>query len=84
MINEDDWRLLGQDAYLTGVPLFFRRWSSDNPDWDHDHCAFCGAKFSNRIPDCLTEGYTTADHYHWICPDCFADFRERFEWTVDV
>jgi hypothetical protein len=53
MINEDDWRLLGQEAYLTGVPFLFRRWSSDNPDWDHDRCVFCWAKFSDRIPNCL-------------------------------
>ncbi len=38
--------------------------------------------------DTLTEGYTTtADHergdgYHWICPTCFDDFAERFEWRV--
>jgi hypothetical protein len=42
----------------------------------------------NAPPDALTEGYTTTaehehgDGYHWICPSCFNDFAERFEWRV--
>lgn len=28
-------------------------------------------------------GYVTADDaYHWLCEQCFADFREKFNWTV--
>jgi hypothetical protein len=22
------------------------------------------------------------DDYHWVCDECFADFRDRFGWTV--
>jgi hypothetical protein len=34
------------------------------------------------LPDVLRAGYTTADNYHWVCPRCFADFRERFRWRL--
>jgi hypothetical protein len=45
-------------------------------------------KYVEEHPEVLTEGYaTTADHprgadYHWICPDCFADFADRFGWRT--
>ena len=78
----DDWRLMGQERFLNGVTLYFRTWRTSRPAWDHDHCAFCGEKFSDTIPDTLREGYATADQYHWVCVRCFADFRQTFEWTV--
>jgi hypothetical protein len=31
----------GPGAYLQGATLTLRPWSSDRPDWDHDHCDFC-------------------------------------------
>jgi len=85
MVRHDDWRLQGQDRYLQGVTLVrrpYRRYSK-NPNWDHDHCEFCGAKFMlGDLPDVLHEGYATIDDYHWICETCFEDFRERFAWQV--
>jgi hypothetical protein len=51
-------------------------------DWDHDHCAFCWAKFLVAgAGEGLHEGYVTEDGYHWICGRCFEDFREEFGWT---
>jgi len=82
-MSEADWRLTGQEKYLRGVTLVWRRYSRYSPDWDHDHCAFCWAKFIEPpAEDCLREGYCTEDAYHWVCADCFADFRDRFEWVV--
>jgi hypothetical protein len=43
-MNDPDWRLQGQEKYLGGVTLVRRRWQQQRPDWDHDHCEFCGAK----------------------------------------
>jgi predicted Fe-S protein YdhL (DUF1289 family) len=41
------------------------------------------AKFMvEDYPDVLHVGYATLDEYHWICEDCFRDFREDFEWKV--
>lgn len=82
MISDDDWRLTGQEAYLTNAILYFQRWATLDPTWDHDHCEFCFAEFSDRYPNCLTEGYTTSNLYRWICAECFADFKEQFGWTL--
>ena len=82
--NEDDWRLMGQEEYLGGVALRWKKYARWNEAWDHDHCQFCWAKFAepDHIPDALHAGYATLDNYRWICEGCFRDFRERFGWTV--
>jgi len=86
MIEKDDWRLNNQEKYLVGVILVRRLYRQNpyNPEWDHDHCEFCWAKFSldNRIEDALRSGYATTDDYHWICQTCFEDFKEMFKWKV--
>lgn len=83
--DEDDWRLQGQEQYLQGVTLVRREYRryAPNAEWDHDHCAFCSAKFMvEDHPDVLHEGYATLDDYHWICPTCFESFREKFCWAL--
>ena len=85
MATNFDWRLRGQARYLHGVTLIHRAYRSyaKNPNWDHDHCEFCWAKFMvEDLPDVLHEGYCTKDDYHWICPECFTDFKAQFEWLV--
>ena len=80
-IEADDWRLQGQERYLKGASL---RWAVYRPfreSSDHDHCEFCGAKFLVAGGD-LTEGYTTADEYRWICRECVEDFSEMFTWVL--
>ena len=79
VIDKDDWRLRGQEDYLSGKTLFFRKWRAPKKEWDHDHCEFCWEKFSD-YPDTLHEGYTTEDNYYWICPTCYNDFKEMFKW----
>ena len=85
MAETSDWRLRGQEKYLAGASLAHRSYRpyAANRNWDHDHCAFCWAKFMVQDrPDVLHEGYTTQDDYFWICERCFQDFREQFRWTV--
>ena len=94
---DDDWRLMGQERFLQNATL--RRGPSrrpaSNPNWDHDHCVFCGVTFMEgdspyTTPDTLVEGYTTTtahergDGYYWVCPMCFADFAGRFNWRVEA
>lgn len=82
---DEDWRLSGQEDDLKGVTLVRRTYRPhpDNPDWDHDHCEFCGAKFTLRTEEgAVNKGYATLDDYRWICSTCFEDFRERFGWKV--
>lgn len=81
--TDHDWRLQGQERYLAAAVLFRAKWTRPRQSWDHDHCAFCWAKFMEEdLPDVLHDGYTTADQRHWICPQCFEDFRERFQWSL--
>lgn len=82
MANPTDWRLFGQEKYLSQVSLHFKRYTAPRASWDHDHCSFCTAKFSETIPGALTEGYATLDDYHWICTPCYNDFKDQFGWTI--
>lgn len=85
MIAEDDWRRQGQERYLMGIVLVQREYRM-NPTaeaWDHDHCEFCGIKFSTiDDPRYRHEGYATEDEYCWICRGCFDDFRDEYQWKV--
>jgi len=79
---DDDWRLQGQERYLHGAAFHRAFYRAPRPEWDHDHCKFCYAKFmEGAIPDTLQQGYTTDDEKHWVCPTCFDDFRERFQFV---
>ncbi|MDF7802032.1 hypothetical protein P4C99_21325 [Pontiellaceae bacterium B1224] len=85
MKEKDDWRLQGQERYLTGSTLIHRKYrqNPNNPNWDHDHCEFCGETFSLLDdPEHLKEGYATEDDYRWICSTCFNDFKEDFKWRI--
>jgi hypothetical protein len=85
MDGTDDWRLTGQERYLTGATFEWADWHSPRPGWDHDHCEFCFAKFAGpELADTLHTGFTTADRSRWVCQQCFADFRERFGWRVST
>jgi hypothetical protein len=79
--SKDDWRRQGQERYLKGVKLLFIKYGSDGLERDHDHCEFCGAKFSIKGRN-LKKGYTTEDYYHWICEDCYNDFKNEFNWHL--
>jgi hypothetical protein len=41
----DDWRRMGQERYLRGVRLTWKRYQALRADWEHEHCAFCFQKF---------------------------------------
>ena len=77
-----DWRLQGQESYLMGDTLFSKHYADRKTDTDHDHCEFCGEKFSETIPNALTIGFATASDYRWICNQCFKDFQETFQFKI--
>ena len=81
IIKPDDWRRQGQEKYLNGVKLVLRNYLPNRSEWEHDHCEFCGATFSQNNSD-LKRGYSTEDKYHWVCEDCFNDFLHEFNWIV--
>lgn len=78
----DDWRRQGQEQYLRGVVLRHKRYVPYRKGWEHDHCEFCYARISLSEGD-LQIGYTTSDHYRWICESCFADFRDEMGWRLE-
>ncbi|MBQ7171519.1 MAG: hypothetical protein IJR89_04500 [Clostridia bacterium] len=77
----NDWRLTDQAEYLFEKELKYQIYRPQSKDWDHDHCEFCGDKFSELEGD-LHIGYTANDGYYWICEKCFNDFKVQFHWTV--
>jgi hypothetical protein len=84
--SDADWRLQGQEKYLTGVTLHHRSYFLWREDWDHDHCEFCWRKFlvpgDVEMDYSTRAGWATEDEYRWICDGCFADFRDRFHWKT--
>jgi len=86
---KSDWRLTNQEQYLKDVSLRMSRFTvrAGQPEWDHEHCEFCWAKIVEEKrktdgDDLLIEAYATEDGRRWVCPQCFSDFREMFQWTV--
>ena len=86
-VGTRDWRLSGQEKYLFGATLVRRKYAQGpvmGSSWEDDHCEFCRALFMrDNFPDVLHEGYATPNLVHWICDDCFKDFRHMFLWKVE-
>lgn len=80
-VDPDDWRRQGQEEYLKEKTLIKRKYHPYREGWDHDHCEFCGDKFSLDEVD-LHIGYSTVNGYHWICERCFVDFKDEFNWKL--
>lgn len=74
-----DWRLTNQDEYLLGVKLIRKKYEKSL--LHHEHCEFCWTEISG-YSGALHEGYCTLDGYHWICEQCYHDFKEYFSWTL--
>ena len=77
-MNNNDWRLTNQMNYLFRNNIIKSKFKPYRDDWRHEHCAFCSEKIN-----CDTKiAYSTEDRYHWICEECFNDFKEMFEWNI--
>jgi len=75
----NDWRLTNQENFLKNKLLIRRDYKDRASSADHDHCEFCLEKFSEDNQN-INAGYCTEDSYHWICSDCYNDFKELFKW----
>ena len=79
---EEDWRLvIGPDEYLNKAKFIFKEYKKITMDSDHEHCVYCFSKISEYDGD-LHRGYCTIDGISWICPNCFNDFKDKFQWEV--
>ena len=87
----DDWRLetLRTQPYLRGLSFVRKSYKAYRPGWEHDHCAACHVTLAERDvqgDDIIREGYATTSEYRhgadyeWICPPCFAEFKDMMGW----
>ena len=85
VVEDDDWRLMGQERFLASAEFRRAEWSPHNEGWDHDHGAFCQSEFAAAKSEHVdfTSGYVTTDgKYEWVCEPCFDDFKDRFGFTT--
>jgi len=81
MIDKNDWRLMAQEEYLMNTKWRWETYVAPRVTWDHDHCEFCTEKFSEYEGD-SHEGFRELKHDHWVCEECFNDFKEMFGFRV--
>ena len=84
MVSKDDWRRMGQENYLLEVELqHIEQYTPHSETWEHEHCSFCTEKISAYEGN-LHSGYCTtdSDQSEWICPACFDDFKDEFQWKI--
>jgi hypothetical protein len=36
------------------------------------------------LPEVIHEGYASEDSNHWVCEECFEDFKDLFQWEVII
>jgi len=82
MLEQNDLRLANQEKYLMKARLRKLAYAAPSLTWNHDHCEFCWATFSEQGED-LHEGYCTLDAKNWICEQCYQDFKEMFGFRVE-
>jgi len=82
-----DWRLQCQEKYLKEKVFELKEYERPRKEWDHEHCEFCGKKIVEKTridefkEEVIFEAYVNkADQ--WICPDCFEDFKAKFEFKL--
>ncbi len=76
--DRNDWRLTNQMNYLYTAQLIKLDYFTKCKEWDHDHCEFCWVKFNSDKKN----GYCTIHNDHWICENCFGDFKDLFKWKT--
>lgn len=95
-VAPDDWRRSSPGA-AERTRFRWARYVAPKPEWDHDHCLFCWAKFvprSEQGKDRLArdqhtiyfEGYATIEPsgsgFEWVCRPCFEDFADELGFVV--
>jgi len=78
--SDKDWRVTNQEKFLKGKSFALKKFviEKGKENWDHEHCEFCFRIIDTQSPD----GYATKDNKHWICPDCFNDFKNQFDFVT--
>lgn len=79
---KNDWRNMGQLEYMFGKKI--KHIDDIYQIQDHAHCRFCWDKIS-ALPDALHDGYYTVNtkYRYWICPECYEDLKDIFQWSLE-
>lgn len=77
----DDWRIMGQEGYLRKKRLQHRYFNRSLCVEDFDQCEFCWDCFDDD-PAHPMMAYFEPINKHWICEECYNDFKSHFDWTV--
>lgn len=51
---------------------------------DHEHCSICMSKISDSGERIDKEGYYCAKTGDWLCSTCMNDFKNRYDWKIEV
>jgi len=84
-MDNNDWRLMGQEKYMKGVhlnriqPINYAK-KLEQPELWHEHCEFCMEKIDMNYEEPC---YCTDDEYRFVCVQCYEDFKDGFNWSVD-
>ncbi len=82
MVDKEDWRIMGQEGYLKKRTVFHKKFNVLTTPIGYRQCEFCYSIFSDE-PGKLKHGYHEPISDSWICEDCFQDFKDMFQWTVE-
>ncbi|MCU1284202.1 MAG: hypothetical protein JWO13_552 [Acidobacteriales bacterium] len=67
--------------HTRGEALRFKKYLSHDASSNHDHCQGCWKTIIESGENAFSEGYTTSSG-QWICPECFANFKNQMNWTM--
>ena len=86
-MDNNDWRTAnGRCGYLRNAKLtYVPEYHKFTDSWEHEHCSFCYAVISEEENE-LHSAYhddSPPSRMDWICEECFADFKDTFNFTVD-
>lgn len=70
----EDWRITNQQEYLSGRYFVQNAFCHE----EHEHCVFCW----NKLYHGDSNWFSTLDEYNWICPVCYHDFEEKFDFHL--
>ena len=82
---EEDWILYTTGGMaqrvLQGQTFVYRKFKARSIN-DHEHCLFCMACIAEEGSGDYTHGYAREDLEWWVCEQCFADFKDMFDFKL--
>lgn len=75
----EDWRIMGQEGYLTGKTLRFKPsgMEVETGPGEFSQCNFCYADIKKE-----DVAFWEPTSQVWICEKCHGDFSAFFDWSI--